>query len=79
MTVENTKQGVKVQETSDDQVAVALIQAHADVVSLFVKHGFDEAQKNHAVPAVPPDARKIESPSIRQRGSILPPPCKGSG
>ena len=43
MSVENTKLGVKVRETSDVRVAVTLIQAHAEVVSLFVKHGFDEA------------------------------------
>jgi hypothetical protein len=60
MTVENTKQGVKVQETSEDRVAVALIQAHADVVSLFVKHGFDEAHKYHPVPAAISDALNLD-------------------
>jgi len=39
-----------VSETSDDAYAAALIQAHADVVSLFIKNGHDEVRKNHAVP-----------------------------
>ena len=50
MEFENTANGVKVVETSNDPVVVALIQTHADVVSLFVKNGFDEAEKNHSVP-----------------------------
>ena len=53
MSVENTDKGVRVRETSDDPAVVRLIQAHADVVSLFVKHGFEEAHRNHAVPAAP--------------------------
>jgi len=52
MVVENTERGVKVTETSDDAYTVKLIQAHAVVVSKFVKRGFDEAQENHPVPAV---------------------------
>jgi hypothetical protein len=51
MSVENTKHGVRVKETSDDPVGVALIQAHAEVVSKFVAHGFKEARRNHPVPA----------------------------
>lgn len=47
-----TPKGVRVVETSDDPYVVALIQAHGSVVSLFVKHGFVEAQKSHEVPAV---------------------------
>ena len=43
MSVENTDKGVRVKETSDDPLVVALIQAHADVVSQFVARGFDEA------------------------------------
>jgi hypothetical protein len=41
---------VKVVETSDDPYTVKLIQAHAQVVSLFVEKGFPEAAKNHEVP-----------------------------
>jgi predicted methyltransferase len=51
MVVENTEKGVRVKETSDDPAAVALIQAHANVVSQFVALGFEEAHKNHPVPA----------------------------
>ncbi|MFO0915353.1 MAG: hypothetical protein U0795_20495 [Pirellulales bacterium] len=61
MKVEKTPQGVKVVETSDDPVAVRLIQAHAQVVSLFVKHGFAEAHRSHNVPA-DPQLPKSESP-----------------
>ena len=50
MQVENTEKGVKVVETSEDSNVVPLIQAHADVVSLFVKLGFEEARREHAVP-----------------------------
>jgi len=56
MEVEKTEKGVKVLETSDDRMAVALIQAHAGVVSQFVAHGFDEARKNHPVPTREPGA-----------------------
>lgn len=51
MSVENTEKGVRVKETSDDPVTVALIQAHAEVVSQFVARGFEEAHRNHAVPS----------------------------
>ncbi|MEO2092184.1 MAG: hypothetical protein ABGY75_22235 [Gemmataceae bacterium] len=51
MTVEKTEKGVKVTETSTDQEVVKLIQAHAEVVSKFVRDGFDEAHKTHPVPA----------------------------
>jgi ubiquinone/menaquinone biosynthesis C-methylase UbiE len=51
MSVENTEKGVRVEESSDNPVVVALIQAHAEVVSKFVAKGFDEARRNHAVPA----------------------------
>ena len=50
---EETPKGVKVIETSDDPYVAALIRAHAEVVSLFVKNGRAEMQKNHAVPARP--------------------------
>ena len=58
MVVENTEHGVKVTETSDDAYTVKLIQAHAVVVSKFVKRGFDEAHENHAVPAVDSSPRR---------------------
>lgn len=50
MTIENTKTGVKVVETSDQADVVKIIQAHAEVVSKFVEKGFDEAHKEHPVP-----------------------------
>jgi hypothetical protein len=50
---EKTKQGVRVVETSDDPYVAKLIQAHAEVVSLFLKNGFDEVHQNHALPAKP--------------------------
>jgi ubiquinone/menaquinone biosynthesis C-methylase UbiE len=52
MEVTPTDQGVRVVETSDEPAVTALIRAHAKVVSNFVAHGFDEAHKNHPVPAV---------------------------
>ena len=54
MVVEKTEHGVKVIETSEDAHTVKLIQAHAVVVSKFVKRGFDEAHENHSVPPVDP-------------------------
>jgi ubiquinone/menaquinone biosynthesis C-methylase UbiE/intracellular sulfur oxidation DsrE/DsrF family protein len=74
MTVEKTEKGVKVVETSDDKAVVMLIQAHADVVSQFVAHGFDEAHKNHPVPATAPAATKLEFPIIPKHGGVLPRP-----
>jgi ubiquinone/menaquinone biosynthesis C-methylase UbiE len=50
MSVENTDKGVRVKETSDNPTVVALIQAHANVVSQFVARGFEEAHVNHRVP-----------------------------
>lgn len=50
MTIEPTPKGVRVVETSSDPYAVKLIQAHAEVVSLFLKNGRAEMMKNHAVP-----------------------------
>jgi ubiquinone/menaquinone biosynthesis C-methylase UbiE/intracellular sulfur oxidation DsrE/DsrF family protein len=74
MTVEKTEKGVKVVETSDDKAVVLLIQTHADVVSQFVAHGFDEAHKNHPVPAAAPRAAKLEFPIIPKQGGVLPRP-----
>lgn len=45
-----TPKGVHVIETSNDPYTVKLIQAHARVVSLFVKNGQLEVRKNHPVP-----------------------------
>ena len=50
MKVEETAKGIKAIETSKDPYVARLIQEHAKVVSLFVKNGFDEVHKNHAVP-----------------------------
>ena len=52
MEITNTAKGVKVVETSDNADVVKIIQAHAEVVSQFVKNGFDEAHKEHTVPGV---------------------------
>jgi hypothetical protein len=38
-------------ETSAHPYVASLVQAHADVVSLFIEHGYDEVQKDHAVPS----------------------------
>lgn len=50
---EKTEKGMRVTETSDDPYVAKLIQSHADVVSLFIKHGFDEVHRNHSLPAKP--------------------------
>ena len=47
---ENTPKGVRVIETSRDKYVAKLIVAHAEVVSAFLKNGFDEMHKNHEVP-----------------------------
>jgi hypothetical protein len=53
MEITNTDKGVRAIETSDDPYVASLIQAHADVVSLFIETGHDEVRKNHAVPPRP--------------------------
>jgi hypothetical protein len=50
MRSEATEKGVKVIETSTDPKVVALIKAHAQVVSKFIENGRAEAMKNHPVP-----------------------------
>lgn len=50
MVHEDTVNGVKVIETSDDPYVATLIKAHAKTVSAFVEKGFAEAMKNHPVP-----------------------------
>lgn len=51
--VKNTTYGVEVQESSKHDCVAKLIQAHAKVVSLFIKNGHEEAQKRHEVPCIP--------------------------
>ena len=51
MKYEATDRGVTVVETSSDPYVAKLIQAHAEVVSAFIKNGRSEMMKNHAVPA----------------------------
>jgi hypothetical protein len=53
MTHQMTPRGIKVIETSADAYTVTLIQAHADVLDLFIKNGHAEVMKNHEVPAYP--------------------------
>jgi hypothetical protein len=48
-----TAKGIKATETSKDPHVVQLLQEHAKVVSLFVKNGFAEVHKNHAIPGKP--------------------------
>jgi hypothetical protein len=48
---EKTEKGIRVTETSDDPYVVKLIQKHAEVVSLFIKYGFDEVHRNHEIPS----------------------------
>lgn len=59
MEVHDLNNGVRVVQFVKDDVygeerdcAKAIIQAHAVVVDNFVKLGYDEAEKNHVVPAV---------------------------
>ncbi|MFM9962109.1 MAG: hypothetical protein ACKV2Q_12885 [Planctomycetaceae bacterium] len=47
---EKTEKGMRVAESSEDPYVVKLIQAHAEVVSLFLKSGFDEVHRNHELP-----------------------------
>lgn len=49
---ESVPGGVLVRETSDDPAVVALVRAHARVVSRFLENGFDEVRRNHDVPPV---------------------------
>jgi hypothetical protein len=50
MKLEKTKTGVKVIETSEDPYVAKLIQAHAEVVNLFLKNGRLEMMKDHPLP-----------------------------
>ncbi len=49
MEVARTAGGVIVRQTSDDPLAVQLVQRHAEVVSLFLKNGPAEARLNHTL------------------------------
>lgn len=51
MTHQPTEKGVRVIETSVDPYVVKLIQAHAEVVSRFIRNGRAEAMTDHDVPA----------------------------
>lgn len=49
--VEKRADGVRVVETSGDPYAVKLIQAHADAVDGFVRHGMAAMHQTHPVPS----------------------------
>lgn len=51
---ELTPKGIKVVETSADPYVVKLVQAHADVLDLFIKNGYPEMMRNNDVPARTP-------------------------
>jgi hypothetical protein len=51
--IERTNKGMRVTEAANDPYVVKLIQSHAKVVSLFIKHGFAEVHRNHELPAKP--------------------------
>jgi hypothetical protein len=44
--------GVVVEQYGINKCAIGLVQAHAKVVSAFIREGYDEVHKNHNVPAV---------------------------
>ena len=73
MAVESTDKGVRVIETSDDPYVARLIQAHAQVVDLFVKNGFDEPHKNHAVPKR--DEVAATPTSVKQPAAVAEESC----
>lgn len=50
MEVESIEGGARVKETSADPYVTKLLQAHAEVVTQFLKNGHEEVRKNHAVP-----------------------------
>lgn len=53
MRLEETTQGLRVVERSDDPWVARLIQAHAEVVSGFLENGRAEMHRNHPVPPKP--------------------------
>lgn len=48
---EKTKKGVRVTETSGEPYVARWIPKHAEVVSLFLKHGPAEVHRNHETPS----------------------------
>lgn len=72
---EDTDKGVKATETSKDPYVAKLLQEHAKVVSLFVKHGVEEAHKNHALPGKPQAATALAAGCACQEGAA----CKKEG
>jgi hypothetical protein len=50
MKLEKTDKGVRVIETSEHPYVAVLVQAHAQVVNLFLKNGHAEMMKNHPLP-----------------------------
>jgi len=50
MVLEDTENGARVRETSEDPQVSRLIQEHARVVSLFLANGRAEVHKNHSLP-----------------------------
>ncbi len=79
MAVDPTDKGVRVKEYSDDPIAVKLIQAHADVVSSFVKLGFEEAEQNHPVPASAKPTKAVQTPSEKPVVPVVPKEASSSG
>ena len=72
MVHEDTKNGVRVVETSDDPYVAKLIKAHAKVVSGFVERGFAEAMTNHAVPGKDAAADHTQAyPVIAGHGAVV--------
>ena len=69
---EDTENGVRVIETSDDPYVATLIKRHAEVVSGFVEQGYAEAMKNHQIPGFSvTEKSKQEFPRIENYGSIV--------
>jgi len=52
MKVNYTENGVEVEQDGDNDCAVAILQAHAKVVSLFIERGRAETRLNHDVPEI---------------------------
>ena len=72
MVHEDTTNGVRVTETSDDPYVAQLIQEHAKAVTGFVQSGFAEAMKNHALPQdEPPQKPKTLHPVIASYGGVV--------
>lgn len=72
MQYEETKNGIRVKETSDNPKVVQLIQTHAEIVSGFVEFGFEEAAKNQSVPIVEDKANhRYHNPVIKEYGKVI--------